>query len=60
VDVKFTLQEPPEEFTTETWRSACRRFAVVVCPFMFGQFRVQLWHWNFGLDCLPDNPGPHW
>jgi len=46
--MNFTEENPPAEYTLQSWVNG--PYSIVVCPFAFGQFRVQLWHYYRGRD----------
>jgi hypothetical protein len=39
--MEFTKREPPCEYTVHEWRRG--DVSVVICPYSFGQHRVQVW-----------------
>ncbi|MDB4278100.1 hypothetical protein N9917_00565 [Deltaproteobacteria bacterium] len=39
--MEFTKRDPPAEYTIHEWRRG--DVSVVICPFSFGQHRVQVW-----------------
>jgi hypothetical protein len=57
--VRFTLQDEPDEYTAATWASDDGQFRLVVCPYAFGQYRVQLWQVTEHM-AYPEVFGPHW
>ena len=57
--MKLSFQDEPAEYTVATWATEDGRFLLVLCPYAFGQYRVQLWSVTEH-QAYPEIFGPHW